>query len=276
MGSDDTNGAFPVYPIHPESPELGPHFWPDREPSVNPRVRPLDLPGQSVENLAPRDVEPLEERRIGFNIVRVCPVQKIVNCHGKTADVKEHGLSRSVARVAKRKVGGKGHESDNEEIEVQKSPTVEATPTAAIDDGMALDDHDFLGLDFAEESSTTDGRSSGGLSVLTMDMLRKRTHSDIEAKGSSQPSSRKRAKLSGGDAESDGDEDDTISRTILIQDLGEGRGEPFYDDVEQAWPTQGDWSQAIYLGSPASSQRLFLIHRWLQTFHFSIADITEA
>ncbi|SJL12269.1 uncharacterized protein ARMOST_15692 [Armillaria ostoyae] len=167
-------------------------------------------------------------------------------------------------------------ESDNEEIEVQKSPTVEATPTAAIDDGMALNDHDFLGLDFAEESSPTDGQSSGGPSVLTIDMLRKRTHSDVEANGSSQPSSSKRAKLSGGDEESDGDGDDTISRTILIQDLGEGRGEPFYDDVEQAWPTQGDWSQAIYLGSPASNQRLFLIHRWLQTFHLSIADITEA
>ncbi len=34
-------------------------------------------------------------------------VQKTVNCHGKAADVKEHGLSRSVARVAKRKVGGR-------------------------------------------------------------------------------------------------------------------------------------------------------------------------
>ncbi|KAK0239485.1 hypothetical protein EDD85DRAFT_996883 [Armillaria nabsnona] len=464
MGLDDTNGAFLVYPILPESLESGPHFWPDREPFVNPRVRPLDLPGQSVENLAPRDVEPLEERSIGFNIVRVRPVQKVVNCHGKAAYVKEHGLSRSVARVAKREVGGKGSHSrlrnsrrlenhihgfglldkrwdgllvipqfiiyyvktltpdprrkldasrstngesqakavvpdfsvlyllnkhglsdplklsnlsllewatvhipesfvpimeedkrpvtrhalslhdfrevldqefhkakqqaeqqaltlfkdprrkrqtevilkavcsmwwmfrnvyrdelvksktkpppkvpniddsidddvetlsdefDNEEIEVQKSPTAGATPTATIDDGMALDDHDFL----------------GGPSVLTIDMLRKRTHSDVEAKGSSQPSSSKQAKLSGGDEESDGDGDDTISRTILIQDLSEGRGEPFYDDVEQAWPAHGDWLQAIYLGSPASNQRLFLIHRWLQTFHLGIPDITEA
>ncbi len=156
--------------------------------------------------------------------------------------------------------------SDNEEIEVQESPTVEATPTAAMDDRMALDGHDFLGLDFAEESSTTDRQSLRSPSVLTIDMLRNRTHSDVGAKGSSQQSSSKRAKLSGGNEESDGDGDDPISRTVLIQDLGEGRGDPFYDDVGQAWPVQGDWSQAIYLGSPASNQRLFLIHRWLQTF----------
>lgn len=79
---------------------------------------------------------------------------------------------------------------------MQKSPTVEAIPVATINDGMALDDHDFLGLDFAEESSTTDRQSSGGPSVLTIDMLRKRTHSDVEAKRSSRPSSSKRAKLS--------------------------------------------------------------------------------
>ncbi len=72
---------------------------------------------------------------------------------------------------------------------------MEATLTAAIDDVMALDDYDFLGLDFAEESSTTDRQSSGRPSVLTIDMLRKRTHSDVEAKGSSQPSSSTRAKL---------------------------------------------------------------------------------
>ncbi|KAK0234883.1 hypothetical protein EDD85DRAFT_792862 [Armillaria nabsnona] len=66
--------------------------------------------------------------------------------------------------------------------------------------------------------------------------------------------------------DSNGNESDTASSTILIQDLGESQGEPLYENVEDAWPLQGKWSKAIYLGSPASNQRMLLIHQWLQTF----------
>ncbi len=69
-----------------------------------------------------------------------------------------------------------------------------------------------------------------------------------------------------GAEDSNGNESDTASPTNLIQDLGEGQGEPLYENVEDTWPLQGKWSKAIYLGSPAPNQRTFLIHRWLQTF----------
>ncbi len=38
------------------------------------------------------------------------------------------------------------------------------------------------------------------------------------------------------------------------------------DNVQDAWPEKDDWSGLIHLGTPASNQRLWLIHDWLQKF----------
>ena len=57
-----------------------------------------------------------------------------------------------------------------------------------------------------------------------------------------------------GAEDSNRNESDMASPTNLIQDLGEGQGEPLYENVEDTWSFQGKWSKAIYLGSPASNQ----------------------
>ncbi len=38
------------------------------------------------------------------------------------------------------------------------------------------------------------------------------------------------------------------------------------DNVQDAWPPIGAWTGLIHMGTPASNQRLWLIHNWLQTF----------
>ena len=51
---------------------------------------------------------------------------------------------------------------------------------------------------------------------------------------------------------------------IRYTDLGHEM-EPVKEDVEEATPIDDEWSGYILLGSPASNQRLFLIHRFLST-----------
>ncbi len=38
------------------------------------------------------------------------------------------------------------------------------------------------------------------------------------------------------------------------------------DNAQDAWPPIEEWSGLIHMGTPASNQRLWLIHDWLQTF----------
>jgi len=54
-----------------------------------------------------------------------------------------------------------------------------------------------------------------------------------------------------------------IESMVRNIDIGEDEA-PEVDDAEQAWE-KGEWSLSLRLGTPASNQRLYLIHKHLST-----------
>jgi len=65
-----------------------------------------------------------------------------------------------------------------------------------------------------------------------------------------------------------------LEHPVRYEDLGEEM-EQVRTNVEHAKPLDNDWSKFILLGSPASNQRLFLIHRFLGTECATMLDVSD-
>ena len=64
-------------------------------------------------------------------------------------------------------------------------------------------------------------------------------------------------------SESESDGSDELNITSKEPQLDGGWEEPVHDDAKDAWPDVNEWSSNIRLGTPASNQRFFLLHKYL-------------